>query len=78
MSEAHRHWAHYLPDFVGRKTPYWARESVAEHSYPEHWAMMWGWSLDEIERAKAAQQAARQPAPQQNENVCRENAAVQK
>lgn len=46
-----KHWAYRLPEMPGRKMPYWARETVAEHKHPEYWAWMWGWHSADIAKA---------------------------
>jgi len=61
MSKVRRsafHWAYDLPEIPGSDpTPYWARDTVAEHHNPEYWAMLWGWSRQQVREAKAAAQA---------------------
>lgn len=46
------HWAYRLPDLPDGYTPWWARETVADHAHPEYWAWMGGWSREAIEAAK--------------------------
>lgn len=58
------HWAYRLSDLPSGHTPYWARETVANHAHPEYWAMLWGWSGEAVARAKAHHDAVRVLRPE--------------
>ena len=49
-----RHWAYNLPDAVTetRGLVWWAQETIAEHTNPEYWAWLWGYTNEQISTAK--------------------------
>lgn len=53
QTTAARHWAYYLPP-PAPEAGWWGHEAISEHAHPEYWAMIWGYSADQVVAAKAA------------------------